>query len=205
MVKATSAARRRCGGHLGVRPRGGVTAVEVASGVVVARPLVEQLRVVHQLAEVEHQDAGSLAVGQQHGESVEALRHRLELADRGRVVDHHPAAHRDRQRDHLPEVMGRAGEDGQPAGGGPVDAAAHVVLDALEVACHRGRAVRPGSGRSQDPLELVLAVGPATQTPPVHIEVATGHRGVLPPEPGQLTNGSFGDHGHSASRLSVSS
>ncbi len=190
-------------GHLGVGARRGVATVEVTVGVVVAGPLVEQLGVVDQLTEVEHQDAGSLAVGQQHGEAVEALGHRFELAHRRRLVDHHPAAHRHRQGDHLPEVMGRAGEDGQPPRGGAVDATAHILLDALEVAGHRGRTVRPGSSGAQDPFELVLAVGPATQTPPVHIEVATGHRGILPPEPGQFANGSFGDDGHGASRLSV--
>ena len=105
------------GGGQRVDVAGHVALVAVAAGVVVAGQLVEQVAVVDQLAELEHEHAGPLLVDEQHAEALELLGHRLELRHRRRLVDHHPAAHRHRQRDDLPEVVGRAGEDGQAARG----------------------------------------------------------------------------------------
>ena len=61
--------------------------VALAAGVVVAGQLLEQLGALDQLAELEHEHAGPLAVGEQHADGLVLAEHRLELADRGHVVD----------------------------------------------------------------------------------------------------------------------
>ena len=54
-------------------------ALGVPAGVVVARQLVELLRVVDQLAELEHEHAGPLPVGHQHPDGLVVAQHRLDL------------------------------------------------------------------------------------------------------------------------------
>ena len=106
----------------------------LAAAVVVARQLVEELGAVDQQAELEHEELGPLLVGEQHADGLVLLHHRLELADRGRVVDHEARAHRLGQLDHLPEVGGGAGEDRQA----PRGAAGR---------CRPSRTPRSGAGR----------------------------------------------------------
>ena len=60
---------------------------------------LEQLGPLDQLAELEHEHAGPLAVGQQDADGLVLAQHRLELAHGGDVVDHHPGAHRHGQLD----------------------------------------------------------------------------------------------------------
>ena len=183
----------------GLDMAGDVTLVAVAPTVVVAGQLVEQIAVVDQLPQLEHQHAGPLAVDEQHPDALVLLGDRLELGHRRSLVDHHLAAHRNRQRHHLPEPVGRAGEHDQAAGRRTVDPGPHVLLEALEVALQRRGAARLRPGRPQHPLELELVVAVAGQTPPVDIEVAGRHRSIDAPEPGQLANGGLGDHSHGAS------
>ncbi|MDZ7734010.1 MAG: hypothetical protein U5R31_13900 [Acidimicrobiia bacterium] len=65
-----------------------VAALLLPTFVVVPRELLEELGPVDQLAELEHEQARPLPVGEQHAEAVELLEHALELADGGQVVDH---------------------------------------------------------------------------------------------------------------------
>jgi hypothetical protein len=82
---------------------GGRAALALTSAVVVARELVEELGAVDEPAELEDVELGPLPVGQQHGDGLVLLHHRLELSDRRCVVDDEARAHRLRELDHLPE------------------------------------------------------------------------------------------------------
>ena len=120
----------------------------LATAVVVARELVEELRPVDQPAELEDVELRSLPVGEQHADGLVLLHHRLELTDRGCVVDHEARSHRLRELDHLPELRGGAREDREAAGLAPVDASADERFDAPQVVVHRAMAVGARPARS---------------------------------------------------------
>ena len=79
--------------------------------VVVARELVDQLRPLHEPAELEDEQPCPLPVGQQDADRLVLLHHRLELPDGRHVVDDHLGVDRHRQLDDLPQVRGGARED----------------------------------------------------------------------------------------------
>jgi hypothetical protein len=60
-----------------------------AAHVVVPRQLVDELGPLHELAELEHEQTGALAVRQQDADGLVLLDDRLERPDGRRVVDHH--------------------------------------------------------------------------------------------------------------------
>jgi hypothetical protein len=170
--------------------------VALAPGTGVPGDGLEQLGPVDQLAQLEDEHAGPLAVGQQDTDRLVLPQHRLELADRRHVVDHHPGRDRDRQLDDLPEAVGGAGEDGQPPGAGPIDAAPDQPLDLRQVGLHRCLPVRPRPRPFEDHLDLVFEVLVAGDAPAVDVEVAGRDRRPFPLHGGQLPDPSFGDDRH---------
>jgi hypothetical protein len=174
-------------------------ALAQATQVVVARQLVDQLGALDQAAQREDEQSCSLLVGEQHADGLVLLHDRLELAHRGCVVDHHLRADRDGQLDHLPEVGRRAREDRQAAGLAAVDPSAHERLDLAEVVVHGPMAVGSLSSPPEHPVELVLDVLMADQASPVHVEVARRDRCDISPDPCKLSDGGFGEDGHSTS------
>src|SRR5439155_18618875 len=137
-----------------------------------------------------HEDAGPLAVGQEHGEALVLGEDCLQLAHLGRVVDDQPVADRDRQLEASPEVLGAAGEHGQPAGARAVDPALDVLLDALEVVAHRVVAglVLPLAHGTEHAVEVDLVVVRTHVAPTVDVEVARGDRRRCPFEAGELAH-----------------
>ena len=89
----------------------------------VPQQVVDQLGVVDQLPDLEHEHAGPLPVDQQHADRLVVVQSRLQLADGRGVIDDELAPHRHRQGEDRPEAVGRTGEHGHAAGPGPVEAA----------------------------------------------------------------------------------
>ena len=172
----------------------------LAAAVVVARELVEELRAVDQPAELEDVELRSLPVGEQHADGLVLLHHRLELPDRGCVVDHEARSHGLRELDHLPELRGGAREDREAPGLAPVDASTDERFDAPQVVVHRPMAVGAGPGAAQHTLELVLHILVACQPPSIDIQVTGRDRSDVAPDPCELPDGGFGDDGHCTSR-----
>jgi hypothetical protein len=185
-----------------------LVACQLAPVVVVAGQPVDQLGLLDQLVELEQEQPGPLAVGQQQGEPLPAREHRLQLADVGRVVDHDPVPHGHAQLDHRPQPVGRAGEGGEAAHVGPAQAAPHVFGDASEILLDRllGRLrhpVRPGAGPrlADEGVEVRLEVAGAHEPPPVHVEVQGRDGRVGSGEPGQLPDDAPVDRPHSSRML----
>jgi hypothetical protein len=170
--------------------------VALAPGAGVAGDGLEHLRPIDQLAQLEHEHAGPLAVGQEDSDGLVLAQDRLELADRRDVVDHHPGRHGHRQLDDLPQSVGGAGEDRQAPRARPVDAAADQPLDLRQVGLHRCLPVRPRPGPLQDHLDLVLEVLVAGDPSAVDVEVTGRDRCPLPLHRSQLPDPSFGDDRH---------
>ena len=114
------------------------------------------------------------------------------------LIDH-PGADRHRQLDHLPQVVGRAGEDGQAPDAGPVEAAADVLLDAPQVGAAPTARRRPRLRTLQQDVDLVLEVLVAGQPAAVDVEVARRDRRPLPLDRCQLPDRGLGDGRHGAS------
>jgi len=167
--------------------------------VVVAGQLVDELGALHEAAQREHEQPRSLLVGEQHADGLVLLHHGLELTHRRRVVDHDLRAHRHGQLDHLPEVGRRAREDRQAARLAAVEPGAHERLDLAEVVVHGSMAVRSLSSPPEHPVELVLDILVTDQASPVHVEVARRDRCDISPDPCKLSDGGFGEDGHSTS------
>ncbi len=167
--------------------------------VVVPGQLVDELRALDEAPHLEHEQPGQLLVSQQHADRLVLLHDRFELADRGRVVDHHLRAHRHWKLDDLPEVRGCAGEEGKAPGLAPVESGPHVGLDLGQVVVHRSVPVGPLSRFSEHGVELVLDVLVAGQSAPVHVQVTRRDRSGIPSDPCELTDGGFGKDGHSTS------
>ena len=196
-------------GHGGRVPKvlggdGGGVALGVILGVAVVAvvapgQLVELVVRLHQLAELEHEHAGPLPVGEQDAEALVLVDDQLELADGGRVVHHQLVPDRHRQLHHPPERLGRAREDRQAPHVGPVEAPLDELGDAPEVIHHRGVPVRLGPGVPQHQLDLTHHVALADAPPSVHVEVARGHRSRRSLEAGQFADLAVGDCGHGTS------
>jgi hypothetical protein len=182
--------------------RVGRAPLALAAGVDVARQLVDQLGPVDEQPALEHEEPGVLLVGEQHPDRLVLLDHRLQLAHRRRVVDDELRAHRHRELDHLPQVAGRAGEEGQAARRPPVEPSVHVGLDPAEVLVHRPVAVGALAPAPQHRLELLLDVLVADQPTSVHVQIARRDRCRLPSEPCEVPDGGFGEDGHNTSRSS---
>ena len=90
-AKATWAAVRTCCWFRASIDLGVVAAVGLAAAVDLAQRLLEQLGPLDQLAQLEHEHAGPLAIGQQHADRLVLAQHRLELAHGRHVVDDEPA------------------------------------------------------------------------------------------------------------------
>ena len=88
----------------------------IALVVLMAGQLVEALALVDQLAQLEHEEPGPLAVSKQHGKALVLGENRLQLAHLGSVVDDQPVANRNRQLEQPPEVLGAAREHRQASG-----------------------------------------------------------------------------------------
>ena len=160
---------------------------------------LEQLGPLGQLSELEHKHAGALAIGQQDAHGLVLAQQHLQLAHGRDVIDHHAAVDRHRQLDDLPEPVGRAREDRQPADAGPVDAATDVLLDAAQVTKYGRLPVGPGPSILEQDVDLVLEVTLAGHPAPVDVEVTGCDRCSLPLDRCQLANRGFGHGRHGAS------
>ena len=175
------------------------TAVALAADVEIPGHRLEQLRPLRELAQLEHEHAGPLAVRQQDAHGLVLAQQNLQLAHRRDVVDHHPAVHRHGQLDHLPEPVGPTREDRQSPDAGPVDAAVDVLLDAMQVTKNGSLAVGPGPSVLEQDVDLVLEVTLAGHPPSVDVEVTGCDRCSLPLDRCQLANRGFGHGRHGAS------
>jgi hypothetical protein len=152
--------------------------------------LVEDLAAIDELAELEDQHAGSLAIGEKHAEALILIEHGFELTNVRRGLDDDLTRHPHRELDHLPKSFRRAREEREPAHARPIEATAHVVLDALQVASHGPRviSVELGPRSAQQKVEFVQVVLVPRESPSVDIEVTAGHGSVAPPVSGKGAN-----------------
>jgi hypothetical protein len=77
---------------------------QMAAGVVVTGQLLEELRMLDQLAELEDEDPRVLLVDQEHTDRLGVLQQELELVDRGSMADQHLVPDGHRQLDHLEQL-----------------------------------------------------------------------------------------------------
>jgi hypothetical protein len=175
-----------------------VLVIPGATVVIVARQLLEQLVVTDQLAEVVHENPGTLAVDQEHTEATVGLEYGLELANVGGGGNHDLAANRNGELDDLPELVRRAREDDETPGVGPLELGPDEPLDSVEVGAGRRLTVQTSACPPQEQVELLFHV-PATGVPStIDIEVAASHLGARGPELGQCSDLLLVDDGQEA-------
>ncbi len=162
---------------------------------------VEQSGRLDQLAQLEHEHPGALAIDEEDPEALVLVDHLLELAHARGVIDHHLASDGHGQLDHSPELVRRAREHGEPPGARAVEAPLDVLLDPAQIAGHRGSTVLAGAGHPQQPVELSNHVLVADPAGPVDVEIERRHRCELPSEARELTHLLLGDGGHGTSWL----
>jgi hypothetical protein len=127
--------------HLVGLPGGPRLDEDMSPDVLATGDLIEHLAAIDELAELEDQHAGSLAIGEKDAEALILIEHGFELTNVRRRLDDDLTRHSHRKLDHLPQPVRRAREERQPAHTRPVEATAHVALDALQIAGDRTRAV----------------------------------------------------------------
>ena len=93
--------------------------------------LIEDLAAIDELAELEDQHAGSLTIGEEHAEALILIEHGFELTNVRRGLDDDLTRDPHGELDHLPQPLRPTREEREPAHPGPIEATAHVVLDAL--------------------------------------------------------------------------
>jgi hypothetical protein len=158
--------------------------------------LVDDLGVVGELAELEDQHPGMLAIDEQHPDGLVVVEHGLELADRGGPADDQLVADGQGQGQRRPEALRLAGEHRQPPRAGAVDPGRDVALDGDEVGPATGALpVGPGQGVAHEAVQLLLVLRPSGEAPPVHVEVAAGDHARPRAEGGQLADLVVGEGG----------
>jgi hypothetical protein len=179
-----------------VAPPAAAKAVVVVLG---PRERVEQLGGLHELAELVDEHPGPLLVGEQEAEALVLVDHGLELADRRRVVHDHLVPDGHGEFDHVPEVVGGAGEERDASRLRAVDARSQVLLHPLQVGGDRSVAAvlrvclsEQHLGRPDDVLE-------ADVLPAVDVQVDARDRGIQPLERCKGSDVVLGDGDHGTS------